>query len=278
MLTSSRTYAASGGVCRAGRVGSCLHVELQASQSRRHRHRPRLRPRFRQAHHQQGRRVVRLRPRPRRLHRRCSPRHVESAYRVRHRARAVQRNGRSARAGRRRTQLVHTASAPVARAPSTPISCPSLVCLTRPQSRPRCKLLSRRLSPPIRKTSHRTAPCAGPACGSGDFQADFTTSRADSVVVSGTLDDLDVPSRWGAPDDATHRCDRRRNEWRHHHAVRSYSSARPSRPSLRRRQRRQRRSSTRSAATSMKSKPSSRTASHRPPTTTWAPRSGRWAS
>jgi hypothetical protein len=29
-------------------------------------------------------------------------------------------------------------------------------------------------------------PCAGPACGSGDFQADFTTSRADSVVVSGT--------------------------------------------------------------------------------------------
>jgi hypothetical protein len=30
------------------------------------------------------------------------------------------------------------------------------------------------------------APCAGPACGSGDFQADFTTSRADLVVVSGT--------------------------------------------------------------------------------------------
>ncbi len=29
-------------------------------------------------------------------------------------------------------------------------------------------------------------PCKGPACGSGDFQADFTTSRADSVVVSGT--------------------------------------------------------------------------------------------
>ena len=29
-------------------------------------------------------------------------------------------------------------------------------------------------------------PCTGPACGSGDFQADFTTSRADSVVVSGT--------------------------------------------------------------------------------------------
>jgi hypothetical protein len=28
--------------------------------------------------------------------------------------------------------------------------------------------------------------CTGPACGSGDFQADFTTSRADSVVVSGT--------------------------------------------------------------------------------------------
>ena len=30
------------------------------------------------------------------------------------------------------------------------------------------------------------APCTGPACGSGDFQADFTTSRADLVVVSGT--------------------------------------------------------------------------------------------
>ena len=29
-------------------------------------------------------------------------------------------------------------------------------------------------------------PCKGPACGSGDFQADFTTSRADAVVVSGT--------------------------------------------------------------------------------------------
>ncbi|HTC70847.1 MAG TPA: DUF4232 domain-containing protein, partial [Acidothermaceae bacterium] len=29
-------------------------------------------------------------------------------------------------------------------------------------------------------------PCTGPACGSGDFQATFTTSRADSVVVSGT--------------------------------------------------------------------------------------------
>jgi hypothetical protein len=29
-------------------------------------------------------------------------------------------------------------------------------------------------------------PCTGPACGSGDFQADFTTTRADSVVVSGT--------------------------------------------------------------------------------------------
>jgi hypothetical protein len=29
-------------------------------------------------------------------------------------------------------------------------------------------------------------PCTGPACASGDFQADFTTSRADSVVVSGT--------------------------------------------------------------------------------------------
>jgi hypothetical protein len=29
-------------------------------------------------------------------------------------------------------------------------------------------------------------PCSGPACGSGDFQANFTTSRADSVVVSGT--------------------------------------------------------------------------------------------
>ncbi len=29
-------------------------------------------------------------------------------------------------------------------------------------------------------------PCKGPACGSGDFQADFTTSRADTVVVSGT--------------------------------------------------------------------------------------------
>ena len=29
-------------------------------------------------------------------------------------------------------------------------------------------------------------PCTGPACGSGDFQANFTTSRADSVVVSGT--------------------------------------------------------------------------------------------
>jgi len=29
-------------------------------------------------------------------------------------------------------------------------------------------------------------PCTGPACGSGDFQADFTTSRADSGVVSGT--------------------------------------------------------------------------------------------
>lgn len=29
-------------------------------------------------------------------------------------------------------------------------------------------------------------PCNGPACGSGDFQADFTTSRADAVVVSGT--------------------------------------------------------------------------------------------
>jgi hypothetical protein len=28
--------------------------------------------------------------------------------------------------------------------------------------------------------------CTGPACGSGDFQADFTTSRSDSVVVSGT--------------------------------------------------------------------------------------------
>jgi len=30
------------------------------------------------------------------------------------------------------------------------------------------------------------SPCTGPACGSGDFQANFTTSRADSVVVSGT--------------------------------------------------------------------------------------------
>jgi hypothetical protein len=29
-------------------------------------------------------------------------------------------------------------------------------------------------------------PCTGPACGSGDFQADFTTSRSDTVVVSGT--------------------------------------------------------------------------------------------
>jgi hypothetical protein len=29
-------------------------------------------------------------------------------------------------------------------------------------------------------------PCTGPACASGDFQADFTTSRADAVVVSGT--------------------------------------------------------------------------------------------
>jgi hypothetical protein len=29
-------------------------------------------------------------------------------------------------------------------------------------------------------------PCTGPACGSGDFQANFTTSRADSVVVSGS--------------------------------------------------------------------------------------------
>ena len=29
-------------------------------------------------------------------------------------------------------------------------------------------------------------PCAGPACGSGDFQANFTMSRADAVVVSGT--------------------------------------------------------------------------------------------
>jgi Domain of unknown function (DUF4232) len=29
-------------------------------------------------------------------------------------------------------------------------------------------------------------PCKGPACGSGDFQAHFTTSRSDSVVVSGT--------------------------------------------------------------------------------------------
>jgi hypothetical protein len=29
-------------------------------------------------------------------------------------------------------------------------------------------------------------PCTGPACGSGEFQAGFTTSRADSVVVSGT--------------------------------------------------------------------------------------------
>lgn len=29
-------------------------------------------------------------------------------------------------------------------------------------------------------------PCTGPACGSGDFQATFTTSRADAVVVSGT--------------------------------------------------------------------------------------------
>ena len=31
-----------------------------------------------------------------------------------------------------------------------------------------------------------TARAQGPACGSGDFQADFTTSRSDSVVVSGT--------------------------------------------------------------------------------------------
>ncbi len=29
-------------------------------------------------------------------------------------------------------------------------------------------------------------PCTGPACGSGDFQADFTATRADAVVVSGT--------------------------------------------------------------------------------------------
>ncbi|HWF42478.1 MAG TPA: DUF4232 domain-containing protein [Acidothermaceae bacterium] len=29
-------------------------------------------------------------------------------------------------------------------------------------------------------------PCKGPACGSGDFQADFTTSRSDSILVSGT--------------------------------------------------------------------------------------------
>ena len=29
-------------------------------------------------------------------------------------------------------------------------------------------------------------PCTGPACGSGDFTANFTTSRADAVVVSGT--------------------------------------------------------------------------------------------
>ena len=29
-------------------------------------------------------------------------------------------------------------------------------------------------------------PCTGPACGSGDFQATFTASRVDSVVVSGT--------------------------------------------------------------------------------------------
>jgi hypothetical protein len=29
-------------------------------------------------------------------------------------------------------------------------------------------------------------PCTGPVCQRGDFQADFTTSRADSVVVSGT--------------------------------------------------------------------------------------------
>ncbi|HEY0869999.1 MAG TPA: hypothetical protein VGD55_06355, partial [Acidothermaceae bacterium] len=36
------------------------------------------------------------------------------------------------------------------------------------------------------KTVASQGPCKGPACGSGDFQADFTTSRADSVVVSGT--------------------------------------------------------------------------------------------
>ena len=29
-------------------------------------------------------------------------------------------------------------------------------------------------------------PCTGPVCGSGDFTADFTTSRADAVIVSGT--------------------------------------------------------------------------------------------
>jgi hypothetical protein len=29
-------------------------------------------------------------------------------------------------------------------------------------------------------------PCTGPACGSGDFHATFTTSRADLVVISGT--------------------------------------------------------------------------------------------
>jgi Protein of unknown function (DUF4232) len=29
-------------------------------------------------------------------------------------------------------------------------------------------------------------PCTGPACGNGDYEADFTTTRDDSVVVSGT--------------------------------------------------------------------------------------------
>jgi hypothetical protein len=37
------------------------------------------------------------------------------------------------------------------------------------------------------KQAAANPPCTGPACGgSGDFQADFTTSRADAVVVSGT--------------------------------------------------------------------------------------------
>ncbi len=80
----------------------------------------------------------------------------------------------------------HTEPAPATSARSTRINCRSSGRRTAQPSRLHCKLPSRPRSATTRTTWRHKSHVKGPACGSGDFQADFTTSRADSVVVSGT--------------------------------------------------------------------------------------------